>query len=236
MIYLDKLLQDLALNHLKDFGFLDKTQPTYVKEKDLERLINILNNTLTHFYSHYRLLFKSCIIQARVPTTDYYLRNEFSESNLNSVEEYKYIKDVPHNPFYPEVLNIEFIVDTEGDKLDKNNFHNNLCWFNLGHDGFEISNMHKNEYFSVHYLANHIPLTNSDYSTQEVNLAPFLLEAFKDYITYSLYNTKSGQLSLAQSQKFYTMYERKMTKVISSGLIVDYNYDSSTKLQNRGFI
>jgi hypothetical protein len=225
-------LKQLALTRLKNTAAVDLNQTTGFKTNFIDQLIVYTNEALTNLYSEYYLLKKSVLLKLFPPYTEYYLRKEYALSDPTVVTN-KYIQDTVHAPFYPYIIKIVNIFDQYGCDLLINDRLNCSSVHTISFDCVQFSHLNIGDYFSVVYLADHIPLSLGSINTDIISLPPIMYEMLK-YLIASKYYLDLGKNS-AEAQNNLVQYTELGNKIIRSNLTPDFQ-DSNYHLEQKGFV
>lgn len=209
---------------------------------NLDRIVHYINLSLTHLHSKFLLLQKQCLIQLVVPHTEYILDYMYADSNVSSTVPHKYIKDSVNKPYYPYLIKILYCTDENGNNIrlndgnDLNSVHlMNYNTIQVSYSGDTVSLSGNTKYINVIYQANHVPITLVDIKSQYINIAPFLEECLKNYVSYMYFSDELGQKNIQKSQEAYNNYIMKINEITTNNMIHDYGY-TNLKLENKGFI
>jgi hypothetical protein len=244
MILLSDFIKNLVLTSLSKTNLAVYTgdinsSPIYTH---IDKIIHYINLSLTHLHTKFLLLQKQCLIEVVVPHTEYVLDYMYADSNVNSTAPHRYIKDSRYNPYYPHLIKILFCTDQDGnnntlnDNNDSNSVH--IMSYNtlqVSHSGVSNVLSGSSNYINVVYQANHVPLTSLNLNTQNINIAPFLEECLKLYISYLYFSDELGQKNIQKSQEAYNNYIIKINELISSSMVQDYTY-TNLKLEQKGYV
>lgn len=244
MIILSDFIKNLVLTTLNKTNLAVYTgdinsSPIYTH---IDRIIHYINLSLTNLHTKFLLLQKQCLIELIVPHTEYTLDYKYADSNVSSTVPHRYIKDSVFNPYYPHLIKILFCTDQDGNDITLNDGNNygsvhlmNYNTIQVSYSGISNTLSGSSNYINVVYQANHVPLTSSNLNTQNINIALFLEECLKDYISYLYFSDELGQKNIQKSQEAYNNYIIKINELISSNMIQNYTY-TNLKLEQKGFI
>lgn len=243
MILLSDFIKNLVLTSLNKTNLSIYTgdinsSPVY---EHIDRIIHYINLGLTHLHSKFLLLQKQCLIQLVVPHTEYILDYKYASTNVSSTVPHKYIQDSVSNPYYPHLIKILYCVDKCGQDLSLNDGNDLNSVHILNYNTIQVSysggtsSFLETEYVNVVYQANHVPLTSVNINTQYLDIAPFLEECLKDYISYLYFRDELGQKNLQKEDKAYNNYILAVNEIISNSLVHNYSY-TNLKLENKGYV
>jgi hypothetical protein len=219
---------------------LNKTNLTV--NDHLGRIVHYINLSLTHLHTKFLLLQKQCLIELVVPHTEYILDYNYAITNLSSTVPHKYIKDSVSKPYYPYLIKILQCVDEKGNNIELNDGNNlqsvHLMSYNtlqVSYSGDTDTLTDNSKYINVVYQANHVPITELSINTQYINIAPFLEECLKAYISYVYFSDELGQKNLSKSQEAYNNYVIQVNEIVTNNVIHNYSY-TNLKLEDKGFV
>jgi hypothetical protein len=225
-------LKQLAFTRLRNTAAVDLTQPTGFKSIFLDQVIAYISESLTRLYSEYYLLKKSTLIKLYPPYTEYYLRSEYALSNSTPVT-HKYIQDTVDAPFYPYLIKVVNIFDPCGNDILINDRLNCLSTHTISFDCIQFSHLNIGDYFTVVYLANHLPISLGSVNTDILRLPPIMYEMLK-YLVAGKYYLDLGKNS-AEAQNNLVQYNELASTMIKNNLIPDFQ-DSNYHLEQKGFV
>lgn len=243
MIILSDFIKNLVLTTLNKTNLAVYTgdlnsSPIYTH---IDRIIHYINLSLTNLHTKFLLLQKQCLIELIVPHTEYTLDYIYADSNVSSTVPHRYIKDSIYNPYYPHLIKILFCTDQDGNDITLNDGNNygsvhlmNYNTIQVSYSGISNTLSGSSNYINVVYQANHVPLTSSNFNTQNINIAPFFEECLKDYISYLYFKDELGPKNIQKSQESESNYLVKINELISSNMIQNYTY-TNLKLEQKGF-
>lgn len=218
-------IKELMLMRLDQSNLFESGETYYLKQQNLDKVIHLINESLTYLHTRYVLLKKNALIEFTLPHTFYYLREEYSQT-LGATY-HKYIRDSVYNPFYGNVIRILAVIDERGVRLPINNFNDYSSVFITEQDCIQITSLNVSDYFDVIYQANHIPILSTDLETQYLNIPTSLYEPLSYLITSKMLSGHTGQSFLIEAQKNTLKFTELMIEFEKSG-IVDMNSDSSS--------
>lgn len=228
----ETFLKQLSITRLKNTAVVDTNQPSGIKANFLEAIIDYVNESLTNLYSEFYLLKKSALIKIVQPYTEYYLRSKYAVSDPTVVP-HKYILDTSINPFYPYLIRITNVFDEYGYEMLVNDQFSALSLNTISFDKLEFNHIHKGSYFTVVYLADHIPISLGSISTDSIELPPIMFEMLK-HLVAGKYYSDLGKNS-AEAQNNLMQYMNLSAKVIKHNLVPDFQ-SSNQHLEDKGFV
>jgi hypothetical protein len=237
---LEQFLKELMLLRLAETNLYDPVELYYIKNtnNNLEKIIYTINECLKNIHTEYTLLQRSALLEVSPVHTVYKLRPEFATTS-SSIEPHKYIKDSIYNPFYGNVLKILSVTDEDNVRLPMNMFNDLSSVFILEPDVIQFGMLNGSdtvEYFDVCYQANHIPFTNSNYTTQFLTLADSLHEMFSHYVSYKILSSYQTKGHAAEVQKHYAIYTQLKTMLENTGTLYSVEQGMNNTFDYKGFV
>jgi hypothetical protein len=231
-----ELLKNLALAELSNLSISEGENAT-IKEKSHEGLLLHINEGLLRLYTRFVLSEKSLVIEQLAHITKYPLRKGYSECSGSDID-YKFIKDMPGEPFQEDVIKILSVYDSSGHKRPLNDVEDVESLFTPQPDVLQIPSPIQGQALGVVYQARHAPITKADegYLDREVEI-PFALEgALQSYVASKVFSNMNGPENKATSQGYLTDYERICVEMEDKDIINKSHQTSHSKLEERGFV
>lgn len=231
-----ELLQRLALGELSNLSIAED-ESGMLKKSVHPKMILYINDGLLRLYSRYMLKQDILILEQVDHITQYHLRKKFAESS-GSNERFKYIKDLPNEPFEEDVIKILDVMDSARNKRPLNDIENPNSLFTPQSDQLQVSIPIGGQALSVLYQARHPVLkdTGENLINQEIDL-PFPLEgALQVYVASKVFSHMNGQENKAIGQEYLTMFDAICVDLELNDLINFTRHTSHRKLQDRGFV
>lgn len=229
------LFQRLALGELSNLSIAE-SDDFMLKESSHPKIILYTNEGLLRIYSRYVLLEKSLIIEQVEHITTYHLLEKYAECS-GSNEPFKYIKDLPGEPYDGDAIKVISVYDSAGNKRVLNDLENPSSLFTPYPDQLQVPAPINGQALGIWYQARHKPLkATGDILNQSIDL-PFSLEgALQSYIASKVFGHMSGQENLLISQGHLNNYESICLDLEAKDLINATHHTSHRKLEQRGFV
>ena len=120
-----------------------------------DEVMTYIRQGLTDLHSRFALKHNEVIIQQYEHVTLYPIRYDYAQSNLTSVEPYKWVVDTPERPFQEDIILIEEAFNEDGSCLAINK-DNDLCGlFTPQPDVLQIIMPEEENAIALTYKANH---------------------------------------------------------------------------------
>ncbi len=210
---------------------LDTDGDGVIVAANYNKVIKAINLGLLQLYAEFPVREKMLVVQLYAHITEYHLVDDFADSNVGSIEVYKYIMDTTFDPYSNDVLKILAVLDEGGEQLPLN--QNNQEWsiftpaFNvIQHPYPDDSNA-----IFVMYRARHPEIaSNVTISTYDVEIPPQILPLLLLFVHHKLLASINPKESMAKLQEY--MLQMQQTQ----GLILFHNEGSTNeKLVQNGF-
>ena len=201
-------------------------------------LVANINLALTALHTRFYLKTKEVIVQQYEQIQTYTLHSRYAESNTESLEPIKYIKDSIYQPFIDDVLKIEQVFDEGGVEVKLNDENDYFSVFTPSFNTIQIPYNHPDNSIAVVYRANHekLVITNDFHPSKiEVDIAWSYLEPLLFYVAHRYFVVNGLQGSGQDSVNFLNKYNASCNKLDQNGLI---NKSSATnnRLELAGWI
>ncbi len=207
-----------------------------ITEKGKPKLISYINDGLLNIYTRFKLKEDTLIIEQVQHITSYHLTKRFAESS-ESDEPYKYIKDLPGEPFRDDVIKIVEVYDSYGRPRILNDVENASSLFVPYPTELQVPYPTQGVALSVGYQARHDPLKkDGDVESQDIEL-PFILEGpLQSYVAYKVYSHMNGQENLTKAQEYFQTFETSCTDIEGDDTVNKTFSTTHDKLRKRGFV
>jgi len=217
-----------------------------IRECDYAKVVPNVNLGLLELYKRFDLKRDELTIQQYDGINDYVLTPKFAESNVDSVEPIKYIKDL-NKPFMDNILIIESILGSDGkeialndttqDKEEYDEIKTSISYYTPVFNTLRIPNPVNDVITLVRYRArpdtiSTIGLKPMDY---EVELSYTLLEPLLYFIASRMLTSLNAEGSLATGTNYMQKYELACKRIEQFNL-VNVSNTSNDKLEFRGFV
>lgn len=209
----------------------------HIKESEYAKLISYTNEALLKLYSRFILSEKTVVIEAVEGVTNYHLKRKFADSS-GSDELYRYIKDLPAEPFEEDVLRVLQVYNGFGNKMVLNDSGNPRSLFTPESEIIQIPNAIDGSAFSITYQARHKELVDigDNILNQYINIPDSLETALQNYVASKLYSHMNGQEHVAKSIEYMNSYELICREIEMKDLVNNSWSDTTSKLEDRGFV
>jgi hypothetical protein len=231
-----ELLNRLALGELSNLAIAE--DPSHMlTEASHAKIILYTNEGLLRLYSRYMLRQNSLILEQVEHITFYHLKPKFAESSGSS-EPFKYIKDLPNEPFTDDVIKVLDVIGEDGVERPLNDQGNPKSVFTPQINQLQVPSPVDGQALSLVYQARHPVLkdTGDTLKQQEIDL-PFPLEgALQVYVAAKVYSHINGQENKQIAQEHLANFDSICVDLESNDLINFTHHTSHDKLINRGFV
>lgn len=239
----EELFRNLSYGEFSNTALGNSGNGTITEDKYPQILI-YTNEGLLRLYSRFMLSEKTLLLEEVPHITNYHLKRQFAESS-QSDEPWKYIKDLPGEPFEEDVIRILEVFDHRGTRRPLNDSDLSESLFTPQPDVLQIPHPKNGAPTSLSYQARHKPLLSrrtkkegEDWSLldQEIILPFFLEGALQAIIASKAFSHMNGQETLVKSQEHFASYEAICMDVEERDLVGMTINTTHSKLQKRGFV
>ena len=187
-----------------------------VLEQNHENLVAHVNLGLTELHKRFPLKTNQVMVQSYDAIQKYYLHSDYAETNENSNQPIKYIKDSIYEPFVDDVLKIESVYDEDGKELFMNDRNEYWSVHTPSYNCLQIPYPEKENAYSVLYRADHrkIIAKDLDPETEEVDLPYSHLSALLLFIASRKFSTNPTlKPQSADGNAYYSKFEAACAKL-----------------------
>lgn len=176
-----------------------------------DEVLSFIKQGLTDLHTRFTLKQNEVVVQQFDHITEYALRYRYAESNLESLEPYKWIMDTPERPFQSDIISIEEIYDEVGNELYNNYDNQKYSIFTPAYDIVQVPYPYADNAMAVVYKADHPTIDLNKYkpSEIEVELPVVLVRALILYVAslaHSAIGSPEGvQTGFAKMQEYQAM-------------------------------
>lgn len=203
---------------------------------DYPKVVSHINLGLSELYKRFPLKIGDVTIDLHDEIQTYYLDPRFAQTNVDSPEPIKYIRDSIYQPFKGGVNKIEQVFDELGRELFLNNKNEYWSVYTPSYNAVQVPWPEKENTLIVHYRADHdnilIPGLNPD--TQEVKIPYGYLEALLFYVGSRVHTPMGGEHT-QEGNNYMTKFEQSCAKITELNLMNDDN-TTNEKLDRAGWV
>lgn len=237
---LQRIFDDLSYGELSQVNLSGKNSDCECGEWDRKAektIVSHLNMALDAIYTRFPLLEKEVTIQLYPELTHYRLESKYAETNTESDEPIKYIKDSEFYPFTDDILRVESCFDEGGFSLPINDRKREYSIFTPDYNSIQVPFSEKNFALFLIYRARHPVITTEYTDANEVLilLPPYLYEALLCYITYRVHKARSNQEAQAEAVRALQLYETKCKEVETRNMTHNDLNVTNTLLDDNGW-
>lgn len=221
---------ELRQTHIGNDGCGD-LDPKYYKE-----IISHINLGLSDLHKKFPLRTQEVFIQQYSHISIYHLDRRYAETNTESTEPYKYIKDSVDEPFLDDAIRIERVYDENGDEFYINDGTNGWSVFLPNHLSIQHPQPDDANTMSVIYRANHVKIApNVDPDEQEITLPQVFIQPLLYYVAGRVFAGMNSGDSWGTSANYMSMYENACNDLKFYG-VYNVENDSSTRIKDNGWV
>lgn len=233
---LKEILDQLSYGELSQIS-IGNSSESGVNEENRQIVINHINMGLTELHKRFNLREGRFDIELIPDKFSYVLDMKYAESNTQSNEPNKYIKD-SSNPFTNDLFKVERVYDQDGKELDLNNIDNKLAVHTPAYNILVIpdNNDFKATHLTVVYRANH-PLISDNASIfppelVEVDLPMSHLEALLFYVAARVINPMGSSGEFHEGNNYTSKFERAVQQLHQMNYRIDRMADNTRFVRN----
>ena len=231
-----ELFERLSYGELSNLSISGEGSGTIV-DKSKAKLILYTNDGLLAIFSRYILKEKQVIIETLQHITNYHFQKKYAESS-GSTEPFKYIKDLPYEPFQEDVIKILEVFDSYGQPRLLNDKEDARSLFTPQPNTLQVPLPINGQALGVSYQARHHELfrTGRGLLNQDIDIPFFLEKALQAYIASKVYSDMNGQENKITAQEHLGNYEAICLDLETKDLINTTYHTTHQKLERRGFV
>lgn len=238
MLFLE-LAENLIYGELSSMHFA-QGDTSALQEKDLKRMLHFTNDALLDIYSRVPLQVESLTLETFEDQSDYLLTEAFAESNKQSKEIRKYIKDTESKPFIGNILKILAVKNANGCNLPLNDLSRCDSVFTPLYNVLQVTHPSDEVALEVIFTGRHKKLEyfgdRLKLFGQNINLPVQLNEALNLKISSRYYSGMSGQEVSNKTRDMIERYEMLCEKVKMENKVNLTRLSTPTSLESRGFV
>lgn len=206
-----------------------------IEENRKPALISHANDALLRLYTEFVLLQKDLVLQTQLGITNYHLLPKFGVANEASRERYRYILDLPQEPFLGDVLKVHAVWDSEGHRVPLNDDEAHFSVFTPHGNMLQIPRPKDGVAYGVQYQAKHPKLHWED-EDQEILLPLVLEEAFLAYIGFKTYSNIRTEEATAAAQEQLALYNAVVQQVKDTDMVSSSISTTNFRFAKRGWV
>lgn len=186
------------------------------------QLIDHINQALTVLHVKFPLKEDQVNIQQYRHITTYKLDSNYAETNEDSIEKYKYIKDSKFKPFQDNVLRIQTIYSEDYEELPINDQNHCRSIYTPTYNSIMVPTPHDENALLVIYRGNHKKLDPEtvEPSMVEIDIPNFLEEALLSYVGHRYLASKNTETTSNLSSRYYGKFISICNEVEEKNLIL----------------
>ncbi|WP_421991661.1 hypothetical protein [Roseococcus sp.] len=222
-------LRNLALANEGDGTITEAGQPT---------IVHFLNEGLKAIYGDFLLIQKDLLVLMREDITNYHLLPRFAVQyeplGSRDNEPFRYILDLPDEPFLGDVVRILAAFDSYGEKLPLNDQALPDSLFTPQLRTLQVPRPVDGAALSVLYQAAHPKIVGD--LEEEVEIPDNLEEALLEFVAYKVFSSMNTAVSTAKGIEHFQRYTAICAGVVSKDLVSTSIVTTNTRFEQRGFV
>lgn len=231
---LSDLYSKLSYGVLSSLGMAGEGDGT-IKDKKKPAIVGFANEALLRLYTRFPMKQNDVLIEMHSHITNYHLLRRFAVSNEDSPERYRYIRDLPLEPFLEDVIKVLAVYDSFGRELPLNDPNDPDAVFIPEANVVQIPRPSMCQAVSVMYQAKHLPLSVDD-PDMEITLPDVLHSALFAYIGSLVYEGLEMEGSNVKAANMMAKFDGICAEAEAfDSLNVSESY-TKTKFDSRGWV
>jgi hypothetical protein len=185
-------------------------------------IVSYIQLGLTELFSRFAIRTAETTIEHNSAITLYYLHSRYAESNDQSLEPIKYIKDSVENPFNDRVLAITTVFDSLGREVPLNNPYRIPGAHTPFFDCLQFDEVIDEALVDVTYRVDHPLLTVNeltDPTTIKVEIPPYLMIPLLYFVASRTYAALNVNDESQNSAVYLNKYEVALKQIQLDGLL-----------------
>jgi hypothetical protein len=235
---LNQLYESLSYGELSNLAIAEDT-PGTIKDKAKPKIIQYTNDALLSLYSRFLLKEKQVMLLLYRHITNYHFEPRFAvqyDTPDDEVDQpYRYILDLPNEPFLGDVIKVLVVYDEYGNRLPLNDEARSWSVFTPQAAMLQVPRPIEGNALAVTYQARH-PLLLKDDEDQKVEVPAILETALKAFVAYKVFSHMNTAESSAKAQEFMASYENECMRVEEKDLVNSSITTSNVRFRNNGWI
>lgn len=231
------LLDQLSHGELRQMA-LGGSEAGGIQPSDYPKVIPHIQLGLTELHKRFLLRKAEITVQQQEHLQTYHIHPRYSQTNTESTEPHKYIKDTIYMPFTDEdsVFRIERIFKEDGSEYFLNDENNVFSLYTPADLTIQVPYNDANNAMTVQCRANHpkLDLEGDDILNQDVEISSTYLEALLLYIGARYLSTSGNVESEANGLAMNAKFEASVARISNLNLSVKDN-TRNEKLELNGW-
>lgn len=211
------LLQELSLGDLNNMHMANEGTGG-IHETQISKIVHYTNTALTILYTRFLVKTRDVLVAMQPSISYYHLNSLYAQSQFDPEKAaVAYILDLGNEPFTDDVLQMLYVVDSQGNEIPLNQPTKPNSVYSPQATILHVPTVADGEILCIGYRAAH-PKMTGDY-LQEMEVPVTLVPALTAYIAYLVYNNLNTQEGFANAQNRLQMFENICTMVESAGTL-----------------
>lgn len=239
----DQLFRNLSYGELSNlYAGADGTGT--IEENQYPKIIQYINEGMRRLHGKFLLRENDMLIEQKAHITNYHLRTKYAESAGVDVP-YRYIKDLPGEPFTDDVVKVIEVFRSDGYRYPLNDTGRMDSLFTPSPTILQVPRPVEGMAMSIHYQAYHAPLadgqdgrgiTTDEVLAQWIDLTPILHGALQSFVASKVFSHMGGQENMMKGTEHMANYESICAEVMMNDLVTQSWTTTQDKLDERGFV
>ena len=206
-----------------------------IKEAAVPQLLDAANMGLLRLYSMFILSERDVVVQMYKHITNYHLLPRFAETNLDSPEPYKYIKDLGKEPFRDDVIRISEVYGNQGNKIPLNDSWFPGSIYTPQYNILQVPMPSDGDYLTVVYQAKPKPILEEDMDYDLQDVPWFLLDALRAFIAARIFSDINSPETAAKASVLMETFKSVCNDAFMNGQVTTVEETKNTKFRKGGW-
>lgn len=232
---LKSLFTDLAYGELSNLSMAQGT-PGQINAADQPKLVRCVNDAMVRLHTVFNLRDRNVIIEQYEHITYYHFLRRYAESNLESDEPFKYIKDLLHEPFEEDVIKIIEVRNQWGIELPLNDrSHPYSVYTPQANLTLQVPYPVTGAPLVVSYQSKHPTLT-LDNDEKTIYLPDVLHLPLRLHVAYQVFSAIGTQEASAKAMELITRFDSLCNQAQENDVLNTSIATRNTTFEQRGFV
>lgn len=231
---LNDLYRNLSFGPLSNLAMAGSGDGT-ITDRRKPMIVGFANEALIRLYTRFNMLQKDVLIEMVPHITNYHFLKRFAQSSKENLEPYRYIIDLPLEPFEEDMVKILTVFDSFGNEKPLNDDARSDSLYTPQDKILQVPSPVPGQSLSVLYQAKH-PVLCVDCPDTEIILPETLYPALYAYIAYQVFDGLGTEGSLVKANNNLAKYEALCTEVEDRDALNTSISNTNVRFNKNGWI
>lgn len=216
---LSEVFEQLSKGELRQLAVANSSSS--VKESDqVNYLVPHVNLALSALHRRFPLRTSDLYIELQDGQTEYVIHHRYAESNINSMEPVKYIKDL-NKPFKDNMMKIDQIFNMANEPIPLNDSADPNSISTTNYNTLVVPYPKQGELLRIRYRADHPKLTNDDLDAEnvEIDLPWTFLEPLVYHISSRLHASTPNMTHESEQPVYIQLFEKACQEIEAKNIL-----------------